>query len=106
MTKGKRLKPKEIVDIRYLCRTILQSIPYGTAMLPHHRLEEISSQRLGKRGNLDDWEARIDKLDQAGGLEDLMKMKPWTDQMALASSGIPRNIVYQFDGDQLLPIRF
>jgi hypothetical protein len=106
MTKGKRLKPKEIVDTRYLCRTILQSSPYGTAMLPHHRLEEISSQRLGKSGNVDDWEARIHKLDQAGGLEDLMKMKPWTDPTALAPSRIPASIVYQFDRDQLLPIRF
>ena len=46
----------------------------GKATLPQHRFEEIISQRLGKGGPLDGWEAGIKKLDQADGLKDLIKM--------------------------------
>ena len=76
----------------------------GKAPLPDHRFEEIISQRLGKGGYLDDWEARIKKLDQADGLEDLIKMKGWTDQIAMASGGFSLSIVYQFDKNRLHPI--
>ena len=62
-------------------------------------------QRLGKGGYLDDWEARIKELGQADGLEDLIKMKRWTDQMAMASGGFSLSIVYQFDKNRLHPIR-
>jgi hypothetical protein len=32
-------------------------------------------------------------------------MKPWTDQMAMASDEVFSNTAYQFDGHRLLPIR-
>jgi hypothetical protein len=59
---------------------------------------------LEKGGHLDDWEARIRKLDQTDGLEDLIKMKPWTDQIAMASGGFSLSIVYPFDTNRLHPI--
>ena len=73
-----------------------------------HRFEEIISQRLDKRldkgGHLDDWEGRIKKLDQAYGLRDLIKMKGWTNQIAMVSGGLSSSIVYPFDKNQLHPI--
>jgi hypothetical protein len=86
----------------------LEGIPLsenGKATLSHHRFEELLSRRLGEGGHLDDWEAKIKKLDQAGGLEDLIMMKPWTDPMAMASNGLSLRIVYQFDRNRLHPIR-
>ena len=32
------------------------------------------------------------------------KIKPWTDQMAMASEGPPFHIAYQFNGNRLQPI--
>jgi hypothetical protein len=86
----------------------LEGIPLsenGKATLPHHRFEELLSRRLGEGGLLDDWEAKIKKLDHAGGLEDLIMMKSWTDPMAMASNGLPLSIVYQVDRNRLHPIR-
>jgi hypothetical protein len=50
-------------------------------------------------------EAKIEKLDRADGLEDLIRMKPWTDQMAMTSGEYFSNTAYQFDRHRLLPIR-
>jgi len=97
-----------VVDLKNMAGKALEgiSIPEnGKATLPHHRFEELISQRLGKGGHLDDWEARVRKLDQADGLEDLIRMKHWTDQIAMASGGFSSGIVYQFDGNRLHPIR-
>jgi hypothetical protein len=60
---------------------------------------------LREGGYLDDWEAKIEKLDQTDGLEVLSRMKPWADQMARASEGFSLSIVYKFDGNRLLSIR-
>ncbi len=76
----------------------------GKAPFPHYRFEELISQKLGKGGHLDDWEARVGKLDQADGLEDMMKMKRWTDQIAMASGGFSLRTVYQFERNRLHPI--
>ena len=46
----------------------------------------------------------IGKLDQADDLEDLVRMKRCTDQMAMASDGFSLSNVYQFDGNRLLPV--
>jgi hypothetical protein len=35
----------------------------------------------------------------------LIKMKPWTDQIAMASGGFSLSIVYPFDTNRLHPIR-
>jgi hypothetical protein len=39
------------------------------------------------------------------GLEDLIKMKRWTDQIATASGAFSLSIVFQFDKNRLQPIR-
>lgn len=97
-----------VIDLKNIAGEGLEGIHVsenGKATLPHHRFEEIISQRLGKGGHLDGWEARIKKLDQADGLKDLIKMKGWTDQIAMASGGFSLSIVYQFDKNRLHPIR-
>jgi len=97
-----------VIDLKNIAGEGLEGISVsenGKATLPHHRFEELISQGLGKGGHLDDWEARIRKLDQANGLEGLIKMKRWTDQIATASDGFSSSIVYQFDKNRLHPIR-
>lgn len=97
-----------VINLKNIAGEGLEGIPVsknGKATFPHHRLEELISQRLEKGGHLDEWEDRVRKLDQADGLEDLMKMKRWTDQMAVASGEISLSIVYQFDKNRLHPIR-
>ena len=86
----------------------LEGIPVsenGKTRLPHHRIKEFISQRLREGEYLDDWEAKIEKLDRVDGLEGLAKMKCWSDQMAMASDRFSLSIVYQLDGNRLLPIR-
>jgi len=73
--------------------------------VPYHRLEGFISQRLEKGEHLVEWEDRVRKLDQADGLEDLMKMKRWTDQIAAASGEVSLSIVYPFDENRLNPMR-
>jgi hypothetical protein len=96
-----------VVDLKNIAREGLEGIPAsegGRATFPHHRFEEIISQRLEKGGHLDEWEERVRKLDQADGLEDFMKMKRWTDQIAAASGEVSLSIVYQFDKNRLRPM--
>jgi hypothetical protein len=109
--------PLELHPIRYLTfrhrsqeyrrRSVGENSCFGEWKndLPSSSVEEIISLRLEKGGHLDDWEARIRKLDQADGLEDLIKMKLWTDQIAMASGGFSLSIVYPFDTNRLHPIR-
>jgi hypothetical protein len=59
---------------------------------------------LEQGGYLNDWEAKIESLDRVGGIEELARMKPWTDQMTMALGDLPLTIIYQFDGNQLHPI--
>ena len=97
-----------VIHLKNIAGEGLEGIPIlenGKATFPHYRFEELIFQRLGKGEYLDDWEARIKELGQADGLEDLMKMKRWTDQMAMASGGFSLSIVYQFDKNRLHPIR-
>ena len=97
-----------VIDLKNIAGEGLEGISVsenGKATLPHHRFEELISQRLGKGGHLDDWEARIRKLDQANGWEGLTKMKRWTGQIATASDGFSSSNVYQFDKNRLHPIR-
>jgi hypothetical protein len=97
-----------VIDLKNVAGEGLEGIPVsgnGKATFPHHRFEELISQKLGKGGHLDEWADRVRKLDQAVGLEDLIKMKRWTDQIAAASGGVSLNIVYQFDKNRLHPIR-
>ncbi len=82
-----------------------RSVLFGKDTFPHHRFEELISQRLEKGGHLDEWEDGVRKLDQADGLMDLVKMKHWTDQIATASGGVSLSIVYQFDKNRLHPVR-
>jgi len=96
-----------VVDLKSVAGNGLEGVPIsesGRAHLPHHRVEKLISQRLREGGYLDDWKAKIEKLDRADGLEDSVRMKRWTDQMAMVSDGFSSGIVYQFDGNRLLPV--
>jgi len=96
-----------VIDLKNIAGERLGGIPVsknGKATFPHHRLEELISQRLEKGGYLDEWEERVRKLDQADGLGDLMKMKGWTDQIAAASGEASLGLAYQFDKNRLHPI--
>jgi Fe-S-cluster containining protein len=67
-----------VIDLKNIVGGGLEAIPVskdGKATFPHHRLEELISQRLEKGGYLDAWGDGVRKLDQANGLEDLMKIK-------------------------------
>jgi len=97
-----------VIDLKNIAGEGLEGISIsenGKAKLPLHRIEALISQRLRRGGYLDDWETRIENLDQAGGLEGLARMRPWADQMAVLSERLSLNVVYQFDGNPLLPIR-
>jgi Fe-S-cluster containining protein len=97
-----------IIDLKSIAGEGMEGIPIsenGKTRLPHYRMEKFISQRLREGGYVDDWEAKIEKLDSVDGLEGLKRMKPWADQMAMVSDRFCLNIIYQFDGNQLLPIR-
>ena len=96
-----------VINLKNVAGEGLEGIPVaenGKTTLPHQWFEEIISQRLSQGGHLDDWEARLRKLDQANGWEELVKMKRWTDQIATASGGFSSRMVYQFDKNRLRPI--
>jgi hypothetical protein len=82
-----------------------RSVRFGNATFPHHRFEELISQRLEKGGHLDEWEDRVRKLDQPDGLMDLIKGKHWAAQTATASGGVSLSIVYPFDKNRVHSIR-
>ena len=93
-----------VIDLKNISGEGLDGIPIsknGKTPFPHHRIEELISQRFMVGGYLDDWETWVEKLDRADGLEDFVKMKRWTDQMAMTSDGIPLSIIYQFEGNRL-----
>jgi len=97
-----------VIDLKNAVGEGLEGIPVsedGKTTFPHHRIEEIISQKLSQGGYLDDWGARIGKLDSADNLEDLIKMKRSTDQIATASGSLSLGIVHQFDGKRLDPFR-
>ncbi len=96
-----------VIDLKNVIEEGLEGLPAskdGKTAFPHHRFEELISQRLEKGGHLDEWEGKVRKLDQAAGLEELIKMKRWTDQIAAASGGVSFGMVYQFDKNRLHPI--
>jgi Fe-S-cluster containining protein len=96
-----------VINLKNIAGEGLEGLPAskdGKTPLPHRRLEELISRRLEKGGYLDEWEDRVRKLDQAVGLDDLIKMKRWTDQIAAASGGVSLSMVYQFDENRLDPI--
>lgn len=96
------------IDLKNIAGEGLEGISIsanGKAYLPHHRIEELVSKRLREGGYLNDWEAKVEALDRSDGLESLTRMKPWTDQMAMASDRFSLSIVFQFDENRLHPIR-
>jgi Fe-S-cluster containining protein len=97
-----------VVDLKNIAGEGLEEISIsanGKAFLPHHWLEELVSKGLREGGYLNDWEAKVETLDRAEGLEGLTRMKPWTDQMAMVSNRSPLSIVFQFDESRLNPFR-
>jgi hypothetical protein len=96
-----------VIDLKSNVGERLEGIPIsenGKITFPHHWIEELIFLRLKEGGYLDDWEARIEKLEQADGLENLRKMERWTDLMAVTTGGFSLSIVYLFDGNRLLPV--
>jgi hypothetical protein len=97
-----------VIDLKSIAGDGLEGIPIsenGKVLLPHHRIEELVSHRFRGGGYLGDWEAKIEELDRVDGPESLIRMKLWTDQMAMVTDTFSLNIVYQFDGKRLLPVR-
>lgn len=97
-----------IIDLKNLAGEGLEGLPIsenGKVHLPHYRIEVLIPQRLKEGGYLSDWEAKIEKLDRADGLEGLIRMKPWTDRRAMSSDDFFSNTAYQFDRHRLMPIR-
>jgi hypothetical protein len=96
-----------VIDLKNIAGEGLEDLPLsesGKTTFPRHRFEELISQRLKNGRLLDGWEDRVRKLDRAGGLEDLIKMKRWTDQIAAASNGASLNKVHQFEKNRLRPM--
>jgi hypothetical protein len=96
-----------VIDLKSIAGEGLEGIPVsknGKATLSHHRMEELISQKLREGGYLDHWEVRVKKLNQVNGLDDLARMKSWTDQMAMVSDKFLSRVAYQFDGNRLLPV--
>ncbi len=77
----------------------------GKARVPHERIEGMVLERLVKSSLLEGWEAKIAELDRIEAKEGLMSMKKWTDEIAGSRSRSGSAIAYQFDGDQLQPVR-
>jgi hypothetical protein len=97
-----------VIDLKSVAGEGLGGIPIsenGKARLPHHRIEELISHRFREGGYLWDWEAKIEELDRVDGPEGLVRMKLWTDRMAMVTDRSSLNIIHQFDGNRLLPIR-
>jgi len=63
------------------------------------------SEKLVKSALMEGWEAKIAELDRTEAMEGLMSMKKWTDDIAGNRGGGCSAIAYQFDGDQLHPVR-
>lgn len=98
-----------IIDLKNIAGEGLEGIPISEneeTKLTHQRIEGLLSERLEEGGYLNDWEGKIEKIDQADGLKKLARIKNSTDQMITASDGVPFNIGYQFNGNRLQPIHF
>ena len=76
----------------------------GKKTLAHNRIEGLISQILEEGGYVEEWEAKIEKLDSEDGPKRLAEMKSWTDQLAMTTHGMTPRMGYQFDGKRLLPI--
>lgn len=76
----------------------------GEARIPHHRIEQLLSHHFTAGEDWADWRNKINVLDRIEGVEDLEKMKAWTDQLASQITKTLPAIAYQFDGRRLQPI--
>lgn len=76
----------------------------GKAELPHRCIEDLVFRILEQGGYLQEWEAKMEKLDCAEGLRQFIEMKGWTDQMAMTAHQILPAVAYQLDGNRLFPI--
>jgi Fe-S-cluster containining protein len=93
-----------IIDLKNIAGEGLEGIPIlenGKAHLPHHRIEGTLFQRLEEGGYLNEWAAKIKRLEGADGLRELVRIKNSTDPMVVASGGIPFHIAFQFNGNRL-----
>lgn len=74
----------------------------GLFRLPHEKVERLIYDQLSLGGYLEEWERKIERLDNEEALKDLERMKALTDTMIKES---PTSLIaYQFDGYRLQPI--
>jgi hypothetical protein len=96
-----------VLDLKTMAGADLDGIRIsedGKARLPHHRIEGLVCQILEEGGYMEEWEAKVERLDHADGLKRLTEMKGWADQMAMIAHRVAPRMAYQFYGNRLLPI--
>jgi Fe-S-cluster containining protein len=97
-----------VLDLKSIAGEGLEGVPVSAGekiKIPHQQIEGLISQRLGKGGYFDEWEAKVEQLDRADGRNRFVEMKHRTDQMIATQDRISLGIAYQFEGNRLLPIR-
>jgi hypothetical protein len=97
-----------VLDLKSIAGEGLEGVPVSAGekiKIPHQQIEGLISQRLGKGGYFDEWEAKVEQLDRADGRSRFVELKHWTDQMMATQDRISLGIAYQFEGNRLLPIR-
>ncbi len=86
-----------VIDVMEVSRDISGSI--GDAERPyeirHEAFEKILLQKLGNGGYLSKIDAKVDELNNTGGIEALYKIKEWTDLVATNHKDFP--YCYEFD---------
>ncbi len=94
-----------IIDLKNIAGESLDGLSKeenGLFRLPHEKVETLIYDRLSSGGYLEEWEEKIERLDQEEALEELERMKVLTDRMTRESP--PFLIAYQFEGVRLQPI--
>ncbi len=97
-----------LLDLKTIAGRGLEGIDLsndGKARVPHERIEWMVSEKLVKSPLMEGWQAKIAELDRNEAKEGLMRMKKWTDEIAGSRGRSSSAVAYQFDGDQLQPVR-
>ena len=96
-----------LIDLKNIAGEGLEGVilsDKGKAKIPHSRLEGLLLQKMKNGDYLEEWKAKIERLDRIEALNLSKEMKRVTDQMALSADRMGPRIAYQFDGNKLLPI--
>ena len=77
----------------------------GKTRIPYERIEGLVAQKFLNSGHLEEWEKKIEALDETSAIGNLIEMKNGTDRLAKNNDVGPRiGIAHQFDGARLLAI--